>query len=153
MPALPILFATVFYAAYALLVSRAAGRIDPWLSSGIVNGIAAVFQIAIYSFLFRARGGMAEGALAPAPLLPGGLLFSVLAGGAIAVFGYFLMKAFAGGGVSYVIPLVYGGTIALTALVGWLAFRESISPVQGIGIVLVLCGLGLVAFAKMKGVP
>lgn len=152
MPALPILFATVFYAAYALFVSRAAGRIDPWLSSGIVNGIAAIFQGALYLFLFRVRG-MAEGALTPAPLLPGGLLFSVLAGGAIAAFGYFLMKAFAGGGVSCVIPLVYGGTIALTALVGWLAFRESIAPVQGIGIVLILCGLGLVAFAKMKGVP
>lgn len=149
MPVLSILFATVFYSAYALFASRAAGRIDPWLSSGITNGIAAIFQVALYYFLFRARG-VVEGALAPAPLLPGGLLFSVLAGMAIAGFGVFLMKAFAGGGVSYVIPMVYGGTIALASLVGWAAFRESIAPVQALGIVVVLCGLGLIVFAKMK---
>lgn len=151
MPVLSILFATLFYTAYALLVSRAAGRIDPLLSSGIVNAIGAILPLVLY-FLLKARG-VAEGALAPAPLLPGGILFSVLAGLAIAGFGVFLMKAFAGGGVSYVIPMVYGGTIGLASLVGWAAFRENIAPVQALGIVVVLCGLGLIVFTKMKVAP
>lgn len=146
MPIVPVALAALFYTAYALFVARAAGRIDPLLSSGLVNAIGAALPLALYAAL-RARG-VQEGALAPTPLLPGGLLFSVLAGLAIAAFGYFLMKAFAGGAVSYVIPVVYGSTIALSTLIGWAVFRESMSPLQLAGIAAILGGLAMIVLAR-----
>ncbi|HRC26044.1 MAG TPA: EamA family transporter [Alphaproteobacteria bacterium] len=138
-------FSVVFYSAYALLVSRAAGKIDPFLSSGLVNLIGTVLPLTVW-LLFKGRNSGLPDLASP------GIVLSVLAGLCIAAFGVFVMKAFESGAASYVIPLVYGGTIAVSAAVGWGLFREEISPTQTAGIVLILCGLGVVIYARAKGV-
>ncbi len=135
----------VFYSAYALAISRAAGKIDPLLSAGVVNLIGTVLPLAAWWVLKGRITGL------PAAVSPG-MALSILAGLCIAAFGFFVMKAFESGAASYVIPLVYGGTIAVSTLVGWAAFREQIPPAQTAGIALILCGLGMVVFARAKGV-
>lgn len=130
------------YTGYALFFSRAAGRIDPFLSAGIVNTIGAVFPLAVYFFMKSRDSSLSVP-------MPGGIVFSALAGLCIAMFGIFLMKSFEAGASSYVIPMVYGGTIMLSTLAAWLVFRESIPPIQAVGTGLVLCGLGVIVFSKM----
>lgn len=146
-PNVSIALATLCYAVYALLVSRAAGRIDPLLGSSLVNAVGTVLPLIVYAGL-KAGGGGGLGSVSAA-----GAGYSALAGLAIAAFGFFLMKAFEGGGVAYVVPLIYGGTVVLAALGGWLLFREAVPPLQILGICTVVLGLGLIVFARMKGAP
>lgn len=137
-----ILLSTLFYTGYAVFLSRAAGQIDPYLSAGIVNMIGAVLPLIVYFFIKQSNSPL------PSPL-SAGVLLSILAGLCIAAFGVSLMKSFEVGDSSYVIPLVYGGTIAFSAVIAWLVLGESISPLQTLGIGIVLCGLGLIILAKI----
>lgn len=140
-----VLGAVVSYTAFALLASRTAGKIDSLLTAGIVNFVGAAVPLVLW-VLLRARDPSSL------PATPQGLILSLLAGAAISAFGVFLMKAFENGAASYVIPLVYGGTIALSSLVAWAVFREEMSIPQTAGILLILCGLAIIVFARAKGV-
>ena len=79
-----------------------------------------------------------------------GILYSVLAGLAIALFSILLIKIFEKGGLAYVVPLIYGGTVALASLTGWLIFKESVSGLQILGITVVIIGIALIVFAKVQ---
>lgn len=149
MQALTLALAVLFYVTSILLMSRAAGRIDPLLGVGVSNAFGAALPLALY-FLVKLRGASGGFLGESVPLAPGGLQFSVLSGIAIAIFGFFLMKSFAGGPVSYVIPMIYGATVAVSALVGWTLFRETFNPLEAFGVAVVLCGLALIVFARLR---
>jgi uncharacterized membrane protein len=72
-----------------------------------------------------------------------------LAGVAIAVFSILLIKAFEKGGLSYVVPVIYAGSILISALVGWLIFKEQFNTLGGIGVALILVGIVLVILSRL----
>ncbi|MCL4406011.1 MAG: EamA family transporter [Patescibacteria group bacterium] len=143
---LPILIviATISYALYDIFASRASNAIDPNLSSVIFNGLGMLIPLGIYAFYKFVKGAKFIGTTGA------GVTYSVLAGVAIAVFSIFLIKIFEKGGLSYVVPLIYGGAIALTALVGWAVYKESVSLSQTIGIIIILAGVAVVVISKLN---
>ncbi|MFN8232930.1 MAG: hypothetical protein U0V56_05500 [Actinomycetota bacterium] len=134
-----VALATIVYAGFAVFTSRAGGKLDPKLGSAILNGVGAALPLAVWQVQRMSRGGLVQ-------TRPEGLLFSVLAGVAVGVFSILLVTVFARGGeLSFAIPTIYGGAIAITAVVGWLAFGEHFSWLRLAGVCGIVIGIGLLA--------
>jgi drug/metabolite transporter (DMT)-like permease len=139
-----IILATILYTLFDIFASRAGNRIDASLSSVIFNGLGAILPLAIYVFYKFSKGAKLIATTSS------GIIYSVLAGIAIASFSVLLIKIFEKGGLAYIIPLIYGGTVVLASLTGWLIFKESVSGLQILGIAVVVIGIGLIVFSKMQ---
>lgn len=139
-----IILATIFYTLFQIFSSRAGNKIDANLSAVIFNGLGVALPLVIYAFYKFTKG------VKLIATTSSGIIYSVLAGIAIALFSVLLIKIFEKGGLAYVIPLIYGGTIALASLTGWLFFKESVSGLQLLGIVVAIIGIVLIIFSKMQ---
>jgi uncharacterized membrane protein len=138
-----IILATIFYTLFDIFASKASGKMDANLSSVLFNGIGAILPLVIYGYLkLDKKVGLI-------PTTTSGITNSLLAGVSIAIFSILLIKIFEKGGLSYVVPLIYGGSILLASLFGWLVFKESVSTIQLIGIFIILLGIGIVIYSKM----
>ena len=125
-----LILATLVYAAFGIFASQAGGRIDAKLSSGILNGIGAILPLAIWQIQRMTRGGLIASS-------PSGLAFSILAGLAVGVFSILLVTLYARGGeLSFVFPVIYGGAIALTAVIGWVALGDAFTWTRLGGVVV-----------------
>ena len=139
-----IILATILYTLFDIFASKASNEIDANLSSVIFNGLGAILPLVIYVFYKFSKGAKLV------TTTSSGITYSVLAGVAIAGFSVLLIKIFEKGGLAYVVPLIYGGTVVLASLTGWLIFKESVSGLQILGIAVVVIGIGLIVFSKMQ---
>lgn len=139
-----IILATILYTLFDIFASKASNEIDANLSSVIFNGLGAILPLVIYVFYKFSKGAKLV------TTTSSGITYSVLAGVAIAGFSILLIKIFEKGGLAYVVPLIYGGTVVLASLNGWLIFKESVSGLQILGIAVVVIGIGLIVFSKMQ---
>lgn len=74
-----------------------------------------------------------------------GIMIAFLAGLFIAAFDILLLLVIKrGGSISLLTPIVNAGSILFVALVGFLLFRESLNPVQIVGILIIIIGIFLV---------
>jgi uncharacterized membrane protein len=137
-----IILATVFYTLYDVFASKASSGIDPNASSVIFNGIGALIPLFLYACL-KARKGMSMATT------KSGIVYSILAGVAIAIFSILFVKIFQKGNLSYVVPLIYGGTIVLASLIGIVLFHDKFNLLQGVGIAVITIGVILIVVAKM----
>jgi uncharacterized membrane protein len=134
-----LVLSTLVYAAFGIFVSQAGGRIDPKLSSGILNGLGAILPLVMWQVQRMTRGGLMTSR-------PSGLVFSILAGLAVGVFSILLVTLYGRGGeLSFVFPVIYGGAIAITAVVGWLALGDAFSWARLGGVTGIVLGIGLLA--------
>lgn len=139
-----IILATILYTLFDIFASKASSGIDANLSSVIFNELGATLPLVIYIFYKFSKGTKLIATSSA------GIIYSVLAGIAIALFSILLIKIFEKGGLAYVVPLIYGGTVALASLTEWLIFRESVSGLQILGIFVVIVGIGLIVFSKTQ---
>jgi uncharacterized membrane protein len=138
-----ITLATILYTLFDIFASRAGNKIDANLSTIIFNGLGAIVPLVIYSYYKISNGTKLIATTSS------GIIYSILAGVAISFFSILLIKIFEKGGLAYVTPLIYGGTIALASLAGWLLFEESVSGLQLLGIVIIIIGITLVIISKI----
>lgn len=133
---------TLFYSFFQIFVARTAGKIDATLPGVIGNLVAVVIPLAVFIYLkFGKRAEMF-------PATTQGIVYSVLAGVAVAIYGILLVKSFERADIAVVIPVVFGGSIALSTLFSWLFLKEQISSIQLAGIIAVIIGVGLIALKK-----
>jgi transporter family protein len=137
-----IVLEIVVYSLFATFASRASGKIDPSAGSAIFNGVGAVIPLLIYAYL------RATGRSGPVVSTPSGLVYSLLAGVAVAALSVLFITIFQRGGLAYVTPLVYGGTVVLSSLIGVVLFGERVSLLQGAGIAVAAGGLVMIAIAR-----
>jgi drug/metabolite transporter (DMT)-like permease len=145
MPLLALLaVATVLYSALLILSSRASGRIDPYWSSMVFGVASIVTPLALWLL----------GRMQHKPVLPttaSGLAYSIVAGAVAGIFTALLVKIFEKGAVSFAPPVIYGGAMVLTAVVGWLFFKEAVTALQATGIIVTAIGVALIVYAKLHG--
>lgn len=142
--AILIIFATILYTLFDIFVSKASNGVDANLSTFIFNGLGAIIPLIFYVYYKFSRGAKLIAST------NSGMIYSILAGIAIALFSVLLVKIFEKGGLAYVIPLIYGGTVALASLAGWLIFKEAVSGLQIFGIFVIILGIGLIILSKMQ---
>jgi drug/metabolite transporter (DMT)-like permease len=134
-------FTIVCYTAFALLLGKAAGRIDASVSTFVLNGIGAVLPLVYYA---ASRWGFQQ---SPIPTSARGLWWSVAAGFAIGGYSVGMINVIARGGVSYSLPVIYGMTIVLGAIASVVLLGEKLSGMHIVGIVVTAAGAGIVALA------
>ncbi len=142
--AILIVLAIVLYTLFDIFVAQAGNKIDSNLSAVIFNGLGALIPLVVYGFYKFSKGAKLMATTGS------GMFYSVMAGVAIAVFSVLLIKIFEKGGLAYVVPLIYGGTIVLASLTGWLIFKEAVSAMQILGVVIVTVGIAIIVLAKMQ---
>src|SRR3989344_4463416 len=98
-----IILATLFYTLFEVFTSRAGNKIDANLSSIIFNGLGAIIPLGIYIFLKFVRGTQFI------TVTVSGIVYSIFAGVAVALFSILLIKIFERGGLTYAVPFIYGG--------------------------------------------
>ena len=137
-----ILTAMVFYTIAILLGTTASRKADSNLVSGVINIISAILPT------FVAMSYLSKESIEKSKT---GLYFAVLAGVAIAIFSMALNKSFSTDKVAIVSPIVFGGSILLTAILSSLFFKEKITTVQGFGLSFLGLGIVMIIYAKMTG--
>ena len=80
-----------------------------------------------------------------------GILAALATGIGIAFFTIFINKAYSQNKVAIVAPIVFGGSIFITAVLSYVVFKEKISFFQGIGLTLLAIGLIFVTYARLTG--
>ena len=138
-----IILATIFYTLFDVFASKAGNKIDASYSSFLFNGVGASIPLIVFFYL-KSKGAEII------PTTKEGILYSILAGVAIAIFSILLITIFQKGGLSYVVPLIYGGTIILASVIGYLFLREQVSGLQWLGIVVITVGIALVIISKIR---
>lgn len=144
MPIIALLaIGSALYATFIILIAKVGKGLDPNLNVGIFNTIGGLAPLAI--FLFARFAKKAESA----PITTSGVLYSVMAGVAIAAFNILLLSIFSRGGVAYAMPVIYGGTIVLSTIAGWVLLGETFSLLQLAGVLVISCGVGMVVASKV----
>jgi uncharacterized membrane protein len=142
-----IIIALVFYALFQIFTGQAGGQIDAFLSAFIFNGLGALLPIGIYIIYNMLSNNETVASTSK------GITYSIYAGLAIAIFSVALVKSLEKWDVSFVIPLVYGGSIVLAAIIGKLWLGEKISPLHFSGLVLISIGFATIVISKsMPGI-
>ena len=135
-----IILATLFYSA-ALLLSAPANRLmDTNTVVAITNILATIIPVGIV-LPFLKISTLTQNKY--------GVLYSIAAGVCIAFFGLALAKSFSINRVGIITPIVFGGTILITSVIGTIIFKEKISLIQMYGLGFVFLGIILVAYAQL----
>jgi uncharacterized membrane protein len=137
-----LLVAVSSYTLYGIMATETSGKIDPSLATAIISLVGVVLPLAYYGLTvslldhstFRMTGR--------------GVLVSAIAGVAIAAFSISVIHVFSHGAPAYTFPLVYGGTIVLGAIVGWLVLDQRPNTLNAVGLVITAAGVGLVAVSN-----
>ncbi|MEY4722928.1 MAG: hypothetical protein RLZZ324_441 [Candidatus Parcubacteria bacterium] len=129
------------YTAFQLIVSRSSGKIDPYLSSTLLGAASTVTPLALW-LIGRATRQVTL------PATTAGIGWSIASGAVVGIASALLVKIFETGAVSFATPFTYGAVLALTAMLGWIVFKEPISMLQVVGVICVAIGVGCLAYAR-----
>jgi drug/metabolite transporter (DMT)-like permease len=127
----------------AVLIGTAASRaLNPILLSGVVNSVSAVLPI-ILAYPLLSRSTFTESRY--------GIVLGIVAGILIAIFTIALNKSYAVNKVAIVSPIVFGGSIVLSSIIGSIIFKEHLARLEMIGLAVVSIGIALIIYAKVTG--
>lgn len=80
-----------------------------------------------------------------------GFFAALVAGILIALFSIALTKSYSQNKIAVVAPIVFGGSIFLSAILSYFIFKEKISLIQGTGLFFLAIGLLIVTYARFTG--
>lgn len=139
-----IIVATIGYAFFQFFSAKAGGKIDGGLVPVIVNLVAVVIPLSLLMIKVANKGNLLT-------TTRSGIVYASLAGLGIAMFAIAFHKIFQyGGNLSYVSPLVFGASIALSTLLSVLFLKETLTVYHLLGIALVVSGIALISFARAQ---
>lgn len=139
-----IAIAALCYAVFALTYAKAGSGAGPYVSSAIYLAVGAVVSL-LPPMLERLQK-----TAKPFAVTSQGIFWSVVSGVLIGVFSLILIRIFSRGGLAYVMPAVYGGTIVLSVILARIFFKETVTGLQMAGIAVVALGIGMIVYAKMS---
>jgi drug/metabolite transporter (DMT)-like permease len=138
-----LIVATICYSLFAIFLSRAAGRIDANIFTALSNGVGVVLPAVLYFYINH------NAKILPLQTKTSGIVYTLLAGISISIFGFALAKIFEqGGSLGFVMPTLYGSMIVITTIVGWLFFKEQASPFSVLGVCVIVVGVFIIAYSK-----
>ncbi|HZM63809.1 MAG TPA: EamA family transporter [Candidatus Saccharimonadales bacterium] len=139
-----IFLALIPYVVFVLANRYASQRIDVAMVVAIVNIVATIVLVG----LVAVKSGKPTAEHLNTHMMS--YIAAAIGGLGIAAYSFFLAKAFAMTNVAIVLPLVLGGIIVLGSLAAYVVFREKINVLQLAGLVVVVIGMGIIVFAKLR---
>lgn len=137
-----IFLATIFYSLEIIVGTYASRIANTYLVVTVINIVSAILPT-IIALPYLSKANYHDQKL--------GLLASIVAGILIALFGIALTKSYAVNKVAVVVPIVFGGSIFISAILSFVIFKEKISTFQGIGLFFLAIGLIIVTYARFTG--
>lgn len=137
-----IIIATILYTIALIFITLSARHADTNLATAITNIVSTILPVIII-IPYLNKKLVSDGKV--------GLIYAILGGIAIALYTLALTKSFATNKVAIVSPIIYGGSIFLTAIISFVLFKEKISLFQGIGLSLVGVGILFILYAIVTG--
>lgn len=80
-----------------------------------------------------------------------GLIAALIAGVFIALFSIALTKSYSQNKVAVVVPIVFGGSILVSAILSYFFFKEKVTLFQGVGLGFLAIGLLIITYARFTG--
>jgi uncharacterized membrane protein len=137
-----LIAALLLYTVAILLTTVATRNLNSSLVTAIINAISAVIPIGVVISIANKK--LFENARL-------GIILAVLTGIAIALFSLALNKSYSMNKVGIVSPIVFGGVIFLSSIIGSYFFKEKITMLQGIGLAFMGVGLLIIIYVKASG--
>ncbi len=135
---IPLLLAALFLGLYNFFIKLSAGHIHEIAGAVILQVVAFLVGGAALIWL-KLTGASLE-------VSSRGILFAVLAGISVGLAEITAFYGFSKGvSASVGIPIMVGGTVLVGVILGLLVLREQLSPLQGLGVLLLLAGIVLVS--------
>jgi len=132
--------AALCMALYNLLIKAAAGHLHVMVGAVVLQVVAALIGAGLLLLLYL------RGILPPNLATPKGLTLAALAGVSIGLAEILTFAVYSKGAPASVgTPLIVGGSVLLTAVVGVLLLRETLSWSQTLGTLLIVGGVALLA--------
>ncbi len=132
--------AAVGMALYNLFIKAAAGQIHQMVGAVVLQVVAALLGAGLLLVLYL------RGALPTHLVSARGITLAALAGVSIGVAEILTFVVYGKGAPAAVgTPLIVGGSVLLTALLGVLVLRETLAWSQAPGLLLVVSGIALLA--------
>lgn len=134
-----IFAAMLLYTVAILFATVASHNANATLVNAILNTVSAIVPVGLF-LTFINKTHFQSSKL--------GIVASIIAGILIALFGIALSKSYAANKVAVVIPIVFGGSIFLSAILSVFFLNEKITFLQLIGLLFLAIGLGFIIYAR-----
>jgi len=146
LPYLLLFVAALMFGLYNVFIKLSSDHIQPVLGAVVLQFVAALIGSGLLYYLYRTGATLNVSAR--------GVWLAVAAGIAIGLVEILTFMIFARGiPVAVGNPLIIGGSLIVTTLIGLLALREILNPVQLVAVLLIISGVGLLALGAARGAP
>jgi drug/metabolite transporter (DMT)-like permease len=129
----------VFYAAALLFGTAASRNTNTNLAAGLANFVGMIIPLAV-AIPFITKKTFATQKF--------GIIMALLSGVCIAIFAMALAKGFTLNKVGIITPVVFGGAIFLSTVVGSIIFKERVTSIEAIGLIFLAAGFGIIIYAR-----
>lgn len=136
-----IISALVLYSLAIVFGASASRNANPTLTTGIMNSISAAIPFAILAKNFKSSVEQSS---------KFGIIMALATGIFLALFSVALNRSYSTDKVAIISPVVFGGAIALSSIASFFIFKERITPLQSFGLILVLAGVSIIIYSKLK---
>ena len=136
-----IFLATLFYSTAIFFLTYASRAANTILVTAVINIVSAILPVlAVIPFLNKVN--FEEQKM--------GLIAAVIGGVLIALFGIFLAKSYSLNKIAVVVPIVFGGSILISSILGSFIFKEKVTILEGVGLSILTVGLLIIIYARFS---
>ncbi len=137
-----IFLALIFYTAAILVGAYASRMANTNLVAALINIVSAIIPT-IVAIPFLSKINLQNQRL--------GFIAALAAGFLIALFSIALTKSYSQNKVAIVAPIVFGGSILLSAILSYFFLKEKITLIEGLGLLILGGGLLIIVYARFTG--
>lgn len=134
--------AMVLYALFGVATAQASLKLNSFLVAAISAAMGVAIPLVAY-YTVSAKKNL--------PVSVDGVVLSLVAGALIASFSMLFIYIFSKAeNVSFVMPVIFGGTIVVSSLIGIIFFKEQTSLIGAVGLLVITLGVGLVVYSRLN---
>lgn len=135
---IPAILTAIFYGTYNVFIKLSSGHIHQIAGALILQIVAALLGAGVLLFLKIKE--------VPLEISTRGIWYAVLAGVFVGLAEIFSFVVFAKGvDASTGISIIIGGSVVVGAAIGFLFLKESMPPLQLLGLLFIVAGIALVS--------
>lgn len=137
-----IFLSLIFYTGVIIVGTFASRMANTNMVSAIINIVSAIIPTIVILPLLNKANVQNQRA---------GLVAAVVAGIFVALFSMALNKSYSQEKIGIVAPIVFGGSIIFSTIISYFIFKEKITLVEGLGLLVLGLGFLIIIYARFSG--